>query len=201
MTSNAKAGTLLSALANAENIISHLRFQTTYGLIVELLPEGAVDVRLSDTVASKTAASASEPAQPGYQYYIWPDYKTSFVWYQVDWAGNPEGETHVDEDDLKERYGEAWERAREAWVDKYTRAFEAYECHLHSYGGPIFTPEEQKAWIMEGVMLAAWLALQPGVDSVEFLNSAGTCICLLEKTGLGAKLATFLESLDKEKWD
>ncbi|KAL2163258.1 hypothetical protein VTH06DRAFT_5314 [Thermothelomyces fergusii] len=160
-----------------------------------------VDVRLSDTVANQIPTSFSGRSRPGYQYCIWPDNKTSSIWCQADWEGNLAGETHVGKADLKERYGDAWERAREAWVNKYTRAFEGHECHLHSSGGPIFSPKEQKAWIIEGVPLAAWLALRPGIDNVEFWNRAGARIGLLEKKSLGATLAPFLERLEGKEWN
>lgn len=147
----------------------------------------------SDKVASKRADSRLETAQPGYRYYIWPDYKTSFFWYKMDWIGNPGDETHVSQDDLRERYGEAWEKVWCAWVDKYTRAFEAHECHLRSHEEPIFTSEEEAAWRIEGVLLAAWLALQPGVDGFEVQDDRGARICLLEKMGLTTQLASFFE--------
>ncbi|KAL2145758.1 hypothetical protein VTI28DRAFT_6453 [Corynascus sepedonium] len=112
MANNEQIGSLISALARTENVVYRLIIQTTYGLIIEATPEGGIDVRLSDKVASKRADSTLETAQPGYRYYIWPDYKTSFFWYEMDWIGNPGDETHVSQDDLRERYGEAWEKAR-----------------------------------------------------------------------------------------
>ncbi|KAK4152635.1 hypothetical protein C8A00DRAFT_34665 [Chaetomidium leptoderma] len=194
---------ILSALTRTEDVVSRVMIETTYGLILETTADGGFDVRCRLSKPADNGQSASSPPEPapaqpghGYRYYIWPDYKTSFVWYKTDWAGNPGDETHVDQDDLKKRYGEAWERARDAWVDKYTRAFEAHECHVQSYQGPIFsTPDEQTAWTTEGVLLAAWLALQPGVDSVDFHDDGGACVCLLEKNGLAVTLASFLKNL------
>jgi hypothetical protein len=141
---NLKPLELLSALTQDKNADSRLLVQTTYGLIVEGIADGAIDVRLSD---SNGEAASSETTKPGYQYYFWPDYKTSFVWYKPDCAGNPGDETHVDEDVLKERYGEAWQKALVLWVDKYTQAFEAHEGHLGSRKEPFPDPDERAAWL------------------------------------------------------
>jgi hypothetical protein len=48
---------------------------------------------------------------------------------------------------------------------------------------------------VEGVLLVAWLALQPGVDAVEFDDDRGTSACTLEKGGLAETVAEFLHEL------
>lgn len=125
--------------------------------------------------------SATDPSQestgkPGYEYYIWPDYCTSFVWYEPEWPGNPEGDDNVEESELEERYSASWCRALEAWVEKYSAAFKAQECDLGSKKPPLPDLEERKAWVLEGMLLACWLALQPDVDGVEYQTEFGNYV-------------------------
>jgi hypothetical protein len=194
-----KAVELLSSISRAKNTISRVTIQTTYGLVVEVTEDSTLNIRLSDSL-DETAVSGSLPKseQPGYRYYILPDYQTSFVWYKSDWPGNPSDETHVDEDVLEERYGELWAKAFGGWVEKYTLAFEAHECQFGSHQDPLPDPTERAAWVVEGVLLAAWLALQPGVDAVEFDDDLGTSTCTLEKTGLAATVAKLLGKLGQK---
>jgi hypothetical protein len=191
-----KALELLSSLSRSENTISRVTIQTTYGLVVEVTEDSTLDIRLSNP-PEDTAASSSLPesGQRGYRYYIFPDYQTSFVWYKSDWPGNPGDETHVDGDVLEERYGELWANAFGAWVEKYTQAFEAHECQLGSHEDPLPDLRERAAWAVEGVLLVAWLALQPGVDAVEFDDDRGTSTYTLEKGGLAETVAELLHEL------
>ncbi|KAK8123136.1 hypothetical protein PG984_011806 [Apiospora sp. TS-2023a] len=71
------------------------------------------------------------------------------------WPGNPKDEYTVDEDDLVERYGDAWNKTYDDWMDRYTAAFEKQELHLGSYNATAFPDlEERKAWVVEGMLLA-----------------------------------------------
>lgn len=54
---------------------------------------------------------------------------------------------------------------------------------------------ERKAWVLEGMMLATWLCLQPDVESVVY--SPGGEKILFEKPGLETGLRSFLEQLNK----
>jgi hypothetical protein len=189
---------LLSTLAQSENAVSRLLIHTTYGLIVEATADGALDIRLSDGHIREETSQRLKAGQPGYRYDMWPNYHNeSFVSYKSDWPGNPAGETDVDEHVLKERYGKPWAKSFESWVGKYMRAFEAQECHLGSQKDPFPDRKEEAAWILEGLLLAAWLALQPGVDAVEYDDDLCTSTCTLEKTGLSATVAKLLDKLSR----
>ena len=187
----------LATLAKAENSISALSIETSYGLILSAKADGSVTVRLaSDSTpepskttpldpspgappADPAAAEPTEPTKPAsetssYQYYIEPDYCTNFLWYDLDWAGNPEGEFNVDDDDLEARHPAPWLAAHGAWVDAYTRGFEAAGLHLGSSDNEIFADAaDRMAWVLEGALLACRLALEPTVDAVRYLPMEG----------------------------
>jgi hypothetical protein len=186
-----------SLLAKCENPISHLSLQTPYGLVIDVAADGAVDVRLSDKGSISASDSDSKQAKPGYRYYIWPDYQTTFLWYDSDWAGNPqEGHVAVEEDEMRERYSGPWFTAYDTWVTKYTRAFEAQECQLGNGREPFVDHKEKVAWEMEGMLLATWLSLQPGVDAVEFQDDSDSQRKYwLEGKGAAETLGKFLKDL------
>lgn len=134
----------------------------------------------------------------GYRYYIWPDYQTSFVWYEPNWAGNPPGEDNVEQGLLEERYSPTWCSALEQWVKRYTIAFESQNCHIGSGEDPFPNLEDRNAWVLEGILLACWLALQEGVTAVEF--EAESEKYLLEKGGAGVAeaLGKLLQDIKSE---
>lgn len=191
----------LALLAKSENAISRLSLQTPYGLVVDVVADGAVDIRLSDEASTLGPDSDSKTGKPGYRYYIWPDYQTTFMWYDSDWAGNPqEGQDAVEEDELRERYPEPWFKAYDAWVTKYMRAFEAQECQLGSGKEPFPDLKERVAWELEGMLLASWLSLQPGVDAVEFQDDSGDKRKYwLEGKGAAETLGKFFKDLEERE--
>jgi hypothetical protein len=188
----------LSLLAKAEGAISRLSIQTPYGLIVEAASDGAVDVRLSDEL-SKHSPSEDRSAS-SFFYYIWPDYQTTFLWYKADWPGNPDEETVVELDEMRDRYAAPWVKAYDEWVDKYTLAFEAQECQLGSGKEPFPESAERTAWELEGMLLAVWLSMQPGVDGVEYDGASdGELSYLLQPKEPGKALGKFLLDLGKRE--
>ncbi|KAI1857381.1 uncharacterized protein JN550_013261 [Neoarthrinium moseri] len=148
-----------------------MSFKTPYGLIVDRKLEGTISVRLAYSVPNAAATAnidAQRTQQPqrsnnpncaAYHYYIWPDYQTSFVWYDAGWSGNPEGEDDVEENKLKSQYSATWCDARQAWVYRYTAAFEAQECDLGSGKEPFTDAGQGRSRLVEGMLLACWLAL------------------------------------------
>jgi hypothetical protein len=193
----------LSLLTKCENAISHLSLQTPYGLVIDVAADGAVDVRLSDKGSISASDSDSKQAKPGYRYFVWPDYQTTFMWYDSDWAGNPQnGHVAVEEDELRGRYSVPWFTAYDAWVTKYTRAFEAQECQLGSGREPFVDRKEKLAWELEGMLLATWLSLQPGVDAVEFQHdSDGQRKYWLEGKEAAGTLGRFLKETRDSQMD
>ncbi|CAI4213077.1 unnamed protein product [Parascedosporium putredinis] len=81
-----------------------------------------------------------------------------------------------------------------AWREIYEDAFEEQECNLGS-GKEVFPNVELRvAWYTEGFLMACWLVLQPGVDSVEFASVGKTY--RLDKASVGEKLKEFLDETD-----
>ena len=77
-----------------------------------------------------------ETTTPSYKYRLFPEFEAGFFWYDVTWPGNPDDEYMVDEDEVVERYGNAWWSAYEKWMDRYQKAFKEQECDLGSHEHP-----------------------------------------------------------------
>jgi len=92
----------LLLLAKSKGAISRLSLQAPYGLVVEVTTDGALSVRLAEPLDDDTNDSELGVTKPGFRYSIEPDYQTTFIWYQMGSEGNPENETAVDEDDLRD---------------------------------------------------------------------------------------------------
>ncbi|KAI9723996.1 MAG: hypothetical protein M1812_000714 [Candelaria pacifica] len=186
-----------------QNITWDLTVQTSYGLIINASKDGISNIRLtaddSKAITSSEPNSSSNATKPSYRYYIWPDYQTSFVWYVPDWAGNPEGTDNVEEDELERRYSEQWCAARQTWVDKYKRSFEVQECQLGSGKSPIPDLKERAAWLLEGMLLASWLTLQPDVDAVSYEPALCAGKFWLKKEDLHNVIARFLQVIQEMK--
>ena len=104
-----------------------------------------------------------------------------------------------------------------AWVARFERAFEAAGCHLGAghdadirpdfNGDPKLVglvpglgagimPLGQRRWAVEGLLLACWLSLQPGVDQVEYHPGGSGGGCLLRDSGsVNEALNEFLSQL------
>ncbi|KAI1110332.1 hypothetical protein F5Y14DRAFT_429476 [Nemania sp. NC0429] len=178
--------------------------ETPYGLTIQInqdLTQTSLIASLKkntlsdDSLQDSGAALNQDVKSAGYKYRLFPDWGAGFLWYDTAWHGNPEDEYPVDEDDILARYGNAWSDAYEIWVDQYTEAFSKQECDLGSGEHPFPDMTERRAWVLDGMMLATWLCLQPDVESVEY--SPGGEKILFEKQGLETGLRSFLEQLNK----
>ena len=65
---------------------------------------------LTNPKFNSTAADTEEPRSTnlGYQYYIWPDYGTTFVFYTAGWDGNLGLVDDLEIDELESRYSPSW---------------------------------------------------------------------------------------------
>ncbi|KAL3303372.1 hypothetical protein RB213_006319 [Colletotrichum asianum] len=113
--------------------------------------------------------SDHQSSNTGYGYAIFTDWETSSLWYMPNWPGNdPETDTHIELEDLKDRYPAAWLQAFARWIQQLNDSFTKGECHLSSFGVLFPDLEERQAWFVEGALLAAWLALQSDVGHVSY---------------------------------
>lgn len=102
-------------------------------------------------------------------YRLSPDWGTSFLWRdEYDWHDPEEDDDyHVDDDVIEDRYATFYP-SFESWREVYETSFEAQECHLSS-GPPVFADDRVRiGWILEGLLLGCWLALQEDVKSVSY---------------------------------
>ncbi|KAF5497992.1 hypothetical protein CGCS363_v008429 [Colletotrichum siamense] len=139
-------------------------------------------------------ASDRQSSNMGYGYAIFTDWGTSGLWYDSNWPGNdPEIDFHIDLEDLEDRYPAAWLQAFARWIEQYDDSFVAGECHLSSFGVLFPDLEERQAWLVEGALLAAWLALQSDVGHVSYHPIGRNWE--LERGGVAASLAEIVRNV------
>jgi hypothetical protein len=73
----------------------------------------------------------------------------------------------VEDENIESRYPKFYP-SFDAWREVYFKSFEAQQCHLGS-GLPIFPDIRVRVgWVVEGLLLGCWLALQEDVKSVSY---------------------------------
>lgn len=183
----------LSPLAGSSSTATYsLNIQTRYGLSLKADSDGNIAVSLIPQGGQNVEREEGSDAKK-HRYYIWDDYGTLFVCYDADWPGNPQDDV-VDQHALEARYGSAWSGALGEWVREYNGAFEAQECHLGSGKEPFASAARENAWLLRGILVASWLALQPDVDAVSY-DTVRDKKYLLTKKDVGAKISEFLQNL------
>ena len=107
-----------------------------------------------------------------YRYRLFPDWQTSYLWYDDQGPLPSPGQSHVDANVIERRYP-LLDPFYFEWREIYESAFEQQKCHLGS-GKEVFAEvHERVAWETEGFLIACWLALQDDVEEVEY-KSSGT---------------------------
>lgn len=185
--------------------------ETDYGLVVEFLPDASINAKLdsSITISSEkapfpiaaAAAEGSDETKPGYKYRIFPDWGTNHLFYDSSWPFNPQDASNAeDEEILRDHVGtveetalKAWLEAYNSWANKYDEAFDKELNQTGDFHREVFSPEVNKAWSLEGMMLAVWLALQAKVDSVE--SSPGVRKVVFSTKGYGEHSSSLNETL------
>ncbi len=120
----------------------------------------------------------------------------------------------VREEDLEARYSGEWFDAYLDWVERAERAmmkvvqYQHQHQHQHQHrgqgdrgaidakvyrGGPFMDEGERTLWMVEGLLLACWLCLQPDVGVVEYQPADD--IHVLHPGSVGSVLQGFLRSV------
>ncbi|KAH0429344.1 hypothetical protein CcaCcLH18_08466 [Colletotrichum camelliae] len=155
-------------------------------------PNGSSESLLESNPESHTASAQPSP-EMGYGYAIFTDYGTSSLWYKSDWPGNDPGiDTHINLEDLEDRYPAAWLQAFARWTKQFNDSFKKGECHLSSSGVLFPDLEERQSWLVEGALLAAWLALQSDVGHVSYHPGHHW---ELEREGLAASVVEIVQNV------
>lgn len=206
----------LNLLANSSRRPFKILMETDYGLIVESLPDASFNVKLnSSLVAVKMPAgqessseSDGQPTPNGYKYRIFPDWGTNHLFYDSSWPSNPPDALNCeDEEILQDHEGKTdaaalklWLEAFDAWGKRYDDAFDTELNATGDFSREEFSDiEERKAWTLEGMMLAVWLALLPGVDGVEYSPHSKTVVFSTSGHGersLNDTVQSFLQELN-----
>ncbi|KAI1322968.1 hypothetical protein F5Y16DRAFT_385035 [Xylariaceae sp. FL0255] len=186
---------LFSLLKDKYHVTSKT-LETPFGLILEITPEGTFIAKLkSGAVQASDTIYHENLKESSFRYRLFPEYQTGFLWYDKSWHGNPKDEYMVDEDDLEARYGRFWhEDIYQPWVDRWSDSFRKNCNDTGDFYAHVFSNEdEEKAWVLEGVLLATWLTLQPDVVSVEY--SPHSSIAVFRTEELGQDISLFLDNL------
>ncbi|KAJ3579026.1 hypothetical protein NPX13_g1546 [Xylaria arbuscula] len=177
---NLNSPQIISDLATTQHTKYTFTLETPYGLAIQIdhhTDDKALTISLkdvssrlsSDSQSPSTTTTDQETTTPSYKYRLFPDWGAGFLC--------------------------AWHNAYEKWVDHYTEAFGKQGCDCGSKEHPFPDIGERKAWVLDGMMLAVWLTLQPGVESVEYEPSAKKLVFL--KQGLESIVTQFLEELEQ----
>lgn len=196
----------ISSLANSSTKFSKVTMETDYGLILELGPGKSVAARLRDDVVV-----SQEPSNKlGFKYSIFTDWGADYLWYGFNWPGNdPEDDgQNVPTEQLMQEQGEdvrdtvfkAWAESWEKWYDIYHNGFHENLVKPGDFSAePIPDPKDRKAWAIQGMLLAVWLALLPSTASVKYDSYEGKVLLDRKATGeasLDNSLARYLEELN-----
>lgn len=193
-----------------------ITFEADYGLIVESLPDGSLNVKLNSSLVAvkppaeqeKSSESDGKPTPSGYKYRIFPDWGTNHLFYDSSWPSNPPDALNCEEEEiLQDHKGKTDEAALKLWLEAFNawgkRYDDAFDTEVNATGD--FSREEfpdieaRKAWTLEGMMLAVWLALLPGVDGVEYSPHSKTVVFSASGHGessLNDTVQSFLKDLD-----
>jgi hypothetical protein len=146
--------------------------------------------RLEAAVDASTKAN-----QPLYHYRLFPDWQTSYLWYDLTKHTDLD-DPYIDMDDIEERYP-SLAPYYEAWQQVYETQFEKAECHLGSSAEVFSDLDDRIAWDVEGFFLACWLVLRDDVQSVEYMPRSKKY--RIEKGTIEKVLLAFLQDITDEK--
>ncbi|TGJ80932.1 hypothetical protein E0Z10_g7839 [Xylaria hypoxylon] len=195
---------IISDLSATQHTQYTFALETIYGLTIQInqhTTETTVTASLKNDSqgngnSQDSGALLNQTTEsPGYKYKLSPDWGTGFLWYDTAWNGTPEGEYLVGDGDMLQRYGNAWNNAYNTWADQYTNTFSKQECDRGSGKHPFPDTRERRTWVLDGMMLAVWLCLQPDVESVEYSPDAEKVV--FRKQGLETTVRLFLTELEK----
>jgi hypothetical protein len=135
-------------------------------------------------------ADTSANGESCYQYQLFPDWHTSYLWYDQMWPSNPRDETHVDEDIIKDRYP-ALEPFYMEWRDLHEQYEDEHDKKRPGGRPHVFPNEEARiAWETQGFLIACWLVLQEGINGVDY--SPNVTWYKIRKDNMKAEMERFL---------
>ncbi|KAL2368234.1 hypothetical protein RJ035_008088 [Blastomyces gilchristii] len=171
-----------------------LFLETAYGLQLTVVNCGDIN----STVDISTEVDQRHRVEPQrrecqYHYRLFPDWQTSYLWYDTRSPHNPPDEIHVDEDIIEARYP-TLAPFYFAWQDIYEGSFTAQGCDRGS-GLDVFPDiAVHIGWEVEGLLIACWLVLQDDVEQVKYELATG--MYWIKKDNLGDILRQFLTDMD-----
>lgn len=166
------------------NVQAKLNNLTSQVLNITLLPSGESSIpegqververasAIQQTQSNKSIPIPSNSNQPEkqYRYRLFPDWQTSYLWYDISWPGNPTEDPVVEIDEIEQRYPALfpfyldWLERNESQLDKL---FSGSETVVDSP----WDLQRSVGWEINGFLMSCWLALQTDVHSVEFIPS------------------------------
>ena len=168
-----------------------LIFLTRYGLRLEQT-KAADTLRYSVRLEQPAGAVGIDGGVGRRHYRILPDWQTSFLWKDAKFLTDGSEDSHIDDEEIEILYPR-FAPAFFDWREFYEAAFVKQELHLGSNKELFPQLEDRVSWGVEGSLMAAWLVLQPDVDTVEY-NMDGE-MYLFRKDNVDVELNLFLDTM------
>ncbi|QSS56713.1 hypothetical protein I7I53_05005 [Histoplasma capsulatum var. duboisii H88] len=168
---------------------------TAYGLRLDYSNISGTITVYADSHSHLQKIKSGEKMEAGittstrYGYRIFPDWQTSYLWYDPMWPQNPSNKSHVDEKTIEDRYP-TLAPFYLAWRDVYERSFEQQGCDMGSGLEPFPNTADRVAWEVEGFLIACWLGLQD--DTKQVLYTLPTSTYQIDKKSKDSVLRQFL---------
>lgn len=141
-------------------------------LNISFCPEGSHSTLAEQENDRNSSASPpkTKPSEEKHRYRLFPDWQTTYLWYETSRAGNPKDNPAVGLDEIESKYPAlfpfylSWLQSHESKLDK---AFSENDDDKHlqpDLSHPV-------AWEINGFLISCWFAFQTDVHSVEYKPS------------------------------
>jgi hypothetical protein len=152
-------------------------------LNISFCPEGSrsTSAGQEDGRNSSSAIQEPQPNEPDanppkiksseekHRYRLFPDWQTTYLWYDPSWPGNPDDPV-VELDEIEKKYSTlfpfylSWLKSHDSELDKLFSGSDGDE-------DPQSDLSHLLAWEINGFLMSCWFAFQTDVHSVEFKPS------------------------------
>jgi hypothetical protein len=123
-----------------------------------------------DGTSNTTPLSSSDLLEEAQKlrYRIFPDWQTSYLWYDPLWSGNPTDTYVVEEEEIEDKYPVLYPFFSD-WVTRSEIRFDQEFGQVNHHKAATMVGRAQMvAWEINGFLMGCWLALQDNIDSVVF---------------------------------
>jgi len=137
----------------------------TNNYLIKICDSSYPNAKPSPDLSENTTIDSTSPSVPKligannvyqtgrrYHYRIFPDWNTSYIWYDPEWLKDPQDDCVVEDETVESRYP-ALAPFFFAWREVYDTEFEKQECHLGSHAEVFPDVRDLVAWETEGFFM------------------------------------------------